>query len=94
MSKLPPFDPLHTIEVGVNNYGNRYFGFDLGGPLAVSSDYGKFYYRLAGWTQSGDPQVDDTKNDNYFINPALTWKPNMDTTLTLLAWCRRPGLTG
>ena len=84
-SKTPPFEPLRYIEVGVNNYGNRYLGFDLGGPLAVSSDHGKFYYRLTGWTQSGATQIDHTKNDNYFINPALTWKPNMDTTLTLLA---------
>ena len=84
-SKKPPLEPLRYVEVGVNNYGNRYFGFDLGGPLAASNDYGKFYYRLTGWTQSGDTQVDHTKNDNYFINPALTWKPNMETTLTLLA---------
>lgn len=85
VSKKPPFEPLRYIEVGVNNYGNRYLGIDIGGPLAVSSDYGKFYYRLTGWVQGGDTQVDHTKNDNYFINPALTWKPNMDTTLTLLA---------
>lgn len=84
-SKTPPLEPLRYIEVGVNNYGNRYLGFDIGGPLPISSDYGKFYYRLVGWTQSGDTQVDYTKNDNYFINPSLTWKPNMDTTLTLLA---------
>ncbi len=84
-SKTPPLEPMRYIEVGVNNYGNRYLGFDIGGPLTVSSDYGKFYYRLVGWTQSGDTQVDYTKNDNYFINPSLTWKPNMDTTLTLLA---------
>lgn len=84
-SKKPPFEPLRYVEVGVDNYGNRYLGIDLGGPLAVSSDHGKFYYRLTGWTQSGDTQVDYTKNDNYFINPALTWKPNMETTLTLLA---------
>ena len=84
-SKRPPTEPLRYIEIGVNNYGNRYLGFDLGGPLSVSPDYGKLYYRLTGWTQTGGTQVDDTKNDNYFINPALTWKPNMDTTLTLLA---------
>lgn len=84
-SKKPPLDPLRYVEVGVDNYGNRYLGIDFGGPLAVSRDHGKFYYRLTGWTQSGDTQVDDTKNDNYFINPALTWKPNMETTLTLLA---------
>jgi iron complex outermembrane receptor protein len=84
-SKKPPFEPLRYIEIGVNNYGNRYLAFDLGGPLAVSSDHGKFYYRLTGWTQSGNTQIDHVKNDNYFINPALTWKPNMDTTLTLLA---------
>jgi iron complex outermembrane receptor protein len=85
ISKTPPVDPLHYVEVGVNNYGNRYFSFDLGGPLAVPAEYGKVYYRLTGMTQGGDTQVDFTKDDAYFINPALTWKPNPNTTLTILA---------
>jgi len=84
-SKTPPMEPLRYVEVGVNNYGNRYFGFDLGGPLAIRSDYGSFYYRLTGWAQAGDTQVDHTRNDVYFINPALTWKPNLETTLTILS---------
>lgn len=93
-SKKPPMTAQHEIEVGVDNHGNRYVGFDIGGPLAVASDYGKFYYRLTGWAQAGDTQTDYTKNDVYFINPALTWKPNMDTTLTLLASVSRTKTNG
>lgn len=83
-SKRPPFEPLRYIEIGVNNYGNRYAAFDLGGPLAISTDHGKFYYRLTGMAQAGKTQVDFSKNDIYFVNPALTWKPNLETTLTFL----------
>lgn len=93
-SKKPPTTAQHEIEVGVNNYGNRYLGFDIGGPLAVSTDHGKFYYRLTGWAQAGDTQVDYTKNEVYFINPALTWKPNLDTTLTFLASVSRTNTNG
>ncbi|MBS0245380.1 MAG: TonB-dependent siderophore receptor [Proteobacteria bacterium] len=93
-SKKPPMTPQHEIEVGVNNYGNRYVGFDIGGPLAIAADHGKFYYRLTGWAQAGDTQVDYTKNEVYFINPALTWKPNLDTTVTLLASVMRTNANG
>lgn len=84
-SKKPPMEPLHYVEVGVNNFGNRYFGFDIGGPAAIKTENGRFFYRLTGWAQAGDTQVDYARDDTYYINPALTWKPNMDTTLTLLA---------
>jgi len=84
-SKKPPAEPIHYLETGINNYGNRYVAFDVGGSLAVSGDHGQFYYRLTGMAKAGDTQVDFSKDDLYFVNPALTWKPNLDTTFTVLA---------
>ncbi|TPQ38393.1 TonB-dependent siderophore receptor, partial [Bradyrhizobium guangdongense] len=31
ISKMPPTEPVHYLETGVNNFGNAYVGFDVGG---------------------------------------------------------------
>ena len=48
VSKLPPAEPLRYLEFGVNNYGNRYVSFDLGGPLQIAPQDGQLFYRLVG----------------------------------------------
>ena len=40
---------------------------------------------MVGQIQNGGTQVDFTPDNNYFIAPSLTWKPDADTTLTVLA---------
>ncbi|MEH2475470.1 iron complex outermembrane receptor protein [Nitrobacteraceae bacterium AZCC 2161] len=85
VSKMPPTEPIRYVETGVDNFGNAYFGFDIGGPVAVSPENGKLYTRLVGQVQNGGTQTDFTPNNNYFIAPSLTWKPDLDTTLTVLA---------
>jgi iron complex outermembrane receptor protein len=85
VSKMPPTEPIRYLETGVNNFGNAYFAFDLGGPVATSSENGKLFYRVVGQIQNGGTQVDFTPDNNYFIAPSLTWKPDADTTFTVLA---------
>lgn len=85
VSKMPPAEPIRYIEAGVNNYGNRYLRFDLGGPVATAPENGKLYYRLVGQAQAGDTQTDHIVDDNYFIAPSVTWKPDADTSFTVLA---------
>ena len=46
---------------------------------------GKLFYRVVGQVQNGGTQVDFTPDNNYFIAPSLTWKPDADTTFTVLA---------
>src|SRR3569833_3493235 len=41
ISKMPPTEPLRHIETGVNNFGNAYVGFDVGGPIATQPQDGK-----------------------------------------------------
>ena len=48
VSKMPPAEPIRYLETGVNNFGNAYFGFDFGGPVATSSENGKPFYRVVG----------------------------------------------
>ncbi|MGV7217963.1 TonB-dependent siderophore receptor [Bradyrhizobium sp. UFLA05-112] len=85
ISKMPPGEPIRYIETGVNNFGNAYVGFDVGGPVATSPENGKLLYRVVGQVQNGGTQVDFTPDNNYFIAPSVTWKPDADTTFTVLA---------
>src|SRR2546430_1679645 len=84
-SKLPPAEPIRYLETGVNNFGNGYLAFDFGGPVATPAESGKLFYRLVGQIQGGGTQVDFTPDNNFFIAPSLTWKPDADTTFTVLA---------
>ena len=89
ISKLPPAEPIRYIETGVNNFGNAYVGFDVGGPVATQPETGKqdgkLFYRVVGQVQNGNTQVNFTPDNNYFIAPSFTWKPDADTTFTVLA---------
>ncbi|KGT74976.1 ligand-gated channel [Bradyrhizobium japonicum] len=85
ISKLPPAEPIRYIETGVNNFGNAYVGFDVGGPVATQPQDGKLFYRVVGQVQNGPTQVNFTPDNNYFIAPSFTWKPDADTTFTVLA---------
>jgi iron complex outermembrane recepter protein len=85
VSKTPPVEPIRYLETGVNNFGNAYLSFDFGGPVATQPENGKLFYRVVGQTQNGGTQVDFTPDNNYFIAPSLTWKPDADTTFTVLA---------
>jgi iron complex outermembrane receptor protein len=81
VSKRPLEETLREVEVQVGNYDYRRANFDFGGPL---DDEGKYLYRLVGSGYLSDGQVKDTKERRYFVAPAFTWKPNGDTTLTVL----------
>ena len=78
-------EPIRYIETGVDNYGNAYFGFDINTPVKLAPGNGELYTRVVGQVQNGGTQTDFTPNNNYFIAPSVTWKPDVDTTLTILA---------
>ncbi|XUJ37609.1 TonB-dependent siderophore receptor [Bradyrhizobium japonicum] len=85
ISKMPPTEPIRYVETGVNNFGNAYVGFDVGGPVATQPENGKLFYRVVGQVQNGPTQVNFTPDNNYFIAPSFTWRPDADTTFTVLA---------
>lgn len=85
ISKMPPAEPIRYVETGVNNFGNAYVGFDFGGPVATQGENNKLFYRVVGQVQNGPTQVNFTPDNNYFIAPSFTWKPDADTTFTVLA---------
>lgn len=82
ISKRPTFETFG--EVGVRVGSDEHYGtfFDVGGPVAGSDT---FAYRLTGMGRKAGEQTDYLNDDRYFIAPALTWKPDEDTSLTILA---------
>ena len=94
ISKMPPAEPVRFIETGVDNFGNAYVGFDVGGPVVTSPENGKLFYRVVGQVQNGPTQVNFTPDNNYFIAPSVTWKPDADTTFTVLASASRQETRG
>jgi iron complex outermembrane receptor protein len=86
VSKRPTADPLHEVFVTTGSHNRAEFGFDLGG--ALTSD-GKLTYRLTGLASDADTQVNGVKQSTLYIAPAITWKPDENTTFTVLAKYQR-----
>lgn len=85
-SKLPTTTPLHEVQIQGGSHDMKQGAFDFGGPL---DDQGVWSYRLTGLVKDSGTQVDHVDNSRNFIAPALTWRPNNDTSLTLLAQYQR-----
>lgn len=81
VSKQPTATPLHELTFGIGNYDRYQAGFDFGGPLDQS---GQFLYRLTGVGATQDTQTSWIKHKRIAIAPAVTWRPDENTTLTLL----------
>jgi iron complex outermembrane receptor protein len=82
VSKRPTDTPLHRISAEYGSHDRQQYTFDLAGPL---DEEGEFSYRLNGLWRDSDTQVDHIRDDKRFIAPSFTWRPNEDTSLTVLA---------
>ncbi|WP_445144839.1 TonB-dependent siderophore receptor [Dyella sp. Tek66A03] len=81
-SKRPSLDAPHEIEATVGSFGQRQLAGDAGGQL--DSD-GKWLWRVVALARDGDSNLKHSQDDRYYFAPSLTWKPDDDTSLTLLA---------
>jgi iron complex outermembrane recepter protein len=81
ISLRPTATPVHTVEILGNSFANVQGAFDVGGPIDPE---GHFLYRLTGVAHDGGTQIDQVNDLHEFLAPAFTWRPNWDTTLTVL----------
>lgn len=79
VSKRPTFERKRYVETGINDAGNAYFGFDVGD---VAND--TVSYRIAGRVAGGDTYTEYQDGWRGVISPSITWKPDEQTSLTLL----------
>jgi iron complex outermembrane receptor protein len=85
ITKRPTKEAIREVvgEVGTND---RFQGaFDLSGAVDPT---GEFMFRLTGLARDSDAQTahfsEFIKDDRLFIAPAFTWKPDDNTTFTIL----------
>ncbi|KFC63275.1 TonB-dependent siderophore receptor precursor [Bosea sp. LC85] len=81
ISKRPTETPFREVEIQSGSFGRLQGNFDLSGP--VNAD-GTWLYRLTGLARDAKTGISAIKDDRVFIAPAVTWKPNEATKLTVL----------
>ncbi len=82
VTKRPLDTPFHEVEIQTGNFDRVQGAFDLSGPVNADKTV---LYRLTGVARNVESQVDFTKEQRIYIAPALTWRPDANTDLTLLA---------
>lgn len=91
VSKRPPDAFQNEVQLQFGSHDDMQGAFDIGGPLDQD---GTFLYRLIGVGRMSDTQTDNTREQRVSISPEVTWRPNADTTLTVLLNYQRDPQTG
>lgn len=80
-SKRPTETPFRELEVQIGNY-NRYQGnFDFSGPTTLGDNV---LYRFTGLVRDSDTELMGTPDDRLYLAPAVTFKFDPNTKLTVL----------
>ncbi|MFC2251581.1 TonB-dependent siderophore receptor [Labrys portucalensis] len=79
--KRPTETPFREIELQTGSFGRLQGNFDLSGPLDAENTV---FYRLTGVIRNASAEISAGRDDRVFIAPAITWKPNDKTKLTVL----------
>ena len=82
-SKRPTTTPFGEIWLQRGKYDRYQGAFDLGGPVEQTD--GQLSYRLTGLFRQSGNFLPGGVEDRSFIAPAVTWRPDADTSLTILA---------
>ncbi|RWE31452.1 MAG: TonB-dependent siderophore receptor [Mesorhizobium sp.] len=82
VSKRPTDKPIYDGFLSYGSFDTVEAGLDVGGPV---DDAGVWSYRLTGLVRNGSTETDYSRNDRVFVAPALTWQPDAQTSLTILA---------
>ena len=86
VSKRPTTEQRNQVKLGAGSYNRVNGAIDSSGPL---DDQKEFSYRIIGVANKGNQQVAHTHSERLLLAPSLTWSPNDDTSLTLLAQIQR-----
>lgn len=82
ITKRPTAVPLHEIEMLAGSFDRLQGAFDIGGPASAD---GTWLYRFTGLFRDSGTQIDFSPDNRIYFAPAVTWQPNGQTSLTVLA---------
>ncbi|WP_247507324.1 TonB-dependent siderophore receptor [Bradyrhizobium sp. 1] len=91
VSKRPTLEPYHEMFVSTGSYGRAQAGVDVSGPVDKNRE---FLYRFTASGFDVGSQVEHTSYQRVSIAPSLTWRPDNDTTLTVLGTYQRDPKAG
>jgi len=83
VSKRPTASRLREVEASYGSYDRKQVAADVGGPL---DEQGVWLYRATILAREAKGAIDHTRDNRLYFAPSLTWHPDADTTLTLLAY--------
>lgn len=83
VSKRPTASRLREVEVSYGSFDRKQVAADIGGPL---DEQGVWLYRATVLAREAKGAVDYTSDNRQYFAPSLTWHPDADTSLTLLAY--------
>ncbi len=86
VSKRPTETPLHELQLQAGSNDRKQLAADFSGALPGSDTLS---YRLTLLSRNSDTQQDHLNDDKIYIAPALTWRPDEDTSLTLLSFYQK-----
>ncbi|WP_372827416.1 TonB-dependent siderophore receptor [Polaromonas sp.] len=85
-SKRPQADAQKQIDLSVGSFNRKQVAVDLTGPLNAD---GTLLYRLIALGRASSSQVDHVPDDRSLLAPALTWRPDARTRVTLYATAQK-----
>ncbi|HJE25030.1 MAG TPA: TonB-dependent siderophore receptor [Methylorubrum populi] len=96
VSKLPQFVAHREVFIQGGGFDEVRGGVDVGGPVGDGTGglADQFAYRVVASGRMGDGPVDFTRVERAFIAPSFTWRPDADTSLTVLARYQRDPFSG
>lgn len=88
VSRRPQEASSHEIFIQGGSFNRREIGLDSTGSL---NGKGSLLYRFTGTGLDSEGQVEDVRHKRVYLAPALTWRPDENTSWTLLAtYSREP----
>ncbi len=86
VSKTPRQNLDSELVVEAGNFGRQQLAADLNGSLGKNGDW---LYRVVGVYRDSDTQVNEVQDDALVFAPSISWQPDADTAITLLANIQR-----
>lgn len=81
VTKRPKEERFREIELLGGTHERGQMAFDFSGPL---DEEGSVLYRLTGLARLSDTELAGYSDDKFYLAPAMTWRPDEDTRLTVL----------
>jgi iron complex outermembrane receptor protein len=81
ISKRPTETKFGEVEIQGGSFNRRQINFDIGGP---ANPAGTVLYRITGLLRESNTSLPGVPDNRLFIAPAITFKPNDNTKLTIL----------